>query len=88
MLFRSIPIALVDTADSVYIPLIDQYATATTAVASIVYDAQIYYRVIVRNVAASAPNGPLVPFATDDTMVGTNRSVATIRTIDSIYVAA
>lgn len=81
---NTLPIAM-DTLDDVFVPLIDQYAAAATAAVSINYDTTIYYRVIVRNVAASSPNGPIVPFATDDSMTAANRSVATIRTIDTIY---
>ena len=81
-----VPEITMATADDVFVPLIDKYATAATAVVSIVTSGTIYYRVIVRNVAATSPNGPLVPFATDDSISTANRSVATIRTIDTIYV--
>ncbi len=77
-----IPITLVATADDVYVPIIDTYATATTASASIVYDAAIYYRVVVRNVAATTK---IVPFSTDGSTTGANKSIATIRTTDTIY---
>jgi len=78
---------VIDTLDDVFVPLIDQYAAAVSASVSIVYQAsEIFYRVVVRNVAASPPDGPIVPFATDDSTTGTDRSVATIRTIDAIYV--
>ena len=75
------------TADDVFVPLIDKYATAATASVSIIVGSTIYYRVIVRNVAATSPNGPLIPFATDDSILNSNRAVATIRTLDTIYVA-
>ena len=80
-----IPIALVDTADDVYVSLLDQYPTASTASVSIVYVSPIFFRVRVRNVAASDPDGPIIPFSTDDSTSGTDRSIATIRTIDTIY---
>ena len=76
-----VPIA-VDTADDVYVPLIDQFATSATASVSIVYSDPIYFRVVVRNVANTTP---IKPFSTDDSTSGTDRSIATIRTEDTIY---
>ena len=79
-----LPIAI-DTADDVYVPLIDKLADASTAEVSLVYDAAIYFRVVVRNSAATPP--PLIkilPFSTDDSSSGTDRSIATIRTPDTI----
>lgn len=76
---------VIDTADDVFVPLIDKYATGTTAEVSIIVGSAIPYRVIVRNAAATSPDGPLVPFATDDSIEDSNRAVATIRTIDAIY---
>jgi len=75
-----VPIAM-DTADDVYVPLIDKYADASTASVSIVYSSTIYFRVRVRN---SANSTPILPFSTDDSTSGTNRSIATIRTEDTI----
>jgi hypothetical protein len=75
------PIA-VDTADDVYVALLDKYAAAGTEAVSIVYDSQIFFRVKVRNVENSTK---IVPFSTDDTTTGTNRSIPTIRTTDVIY---
>jgi hypothetical protein len=78
-----IPIALVDTADNVFVSLIDQHATTTTASTSIVTGgATINYRVVVRNVGAATK---IKPFTTDDAISTANRSVATIRTEDTIY---
>lgn len=75
-----VPIAM-DTADDVYVPLIDKYADASTASVSIVYSSTVYFRVRVRN---SANSTPILPFSTDDSTSGTNRSIATIRTEDTI----
>jgi len=69
------------TADDIYVPLIDTYAAAATASCSIVYDSQIYFRVVVRNSAAATK---ILPFTTDDTTAGTDRSIATIRSTDTI----
>lgn len=73
---------LINTADDVFVPLIDQYATSSSATVSIIVSSTIYYRVIVRNVAATTK---IVPFATDDSILDSNRAVATIRTEDTIY---
>ena len=78
---NAIPIA-VDTADYIYIPFIDKYATSATEEASVVYDAQIYFLVRVRN---SAAVNKIVSFSTSDTTTGTDKSVPTIRTPDNIY---
>jgi len=78
---NAIPVAI-DTLDDVYVPLIQEYATGSTASVSIVYVAPIDYRVVVRNVANATK---IKPFTTDDATSGTDRSVATIRTEDTIY---
>lgn len=75
-----VPIAM-NTADDVFVPLIDKYAAATTVSASIVYVAPITFRVVVRNSAATVK---ILPFTTDDTTSGTSRSIATIRAADTI----
>jgi hypothetical protein len=75
-----IPITM-NTADDVYVSLIDQFATASSASVSIVYVDPLYFRVIVRNSAATTK---ILPFTTDDSTSGTDRSIATIRTTDTI----
>ena len=71
----------VNTADDVYVSLIDQYATATSASVSIVNGAPIYYRVKVSNVRGATK---IKRFVTDDSTSGTDRNVATIRNEDTI----
>jgi hypothetical protein len=75
------PIA-VNTADSVYVSLIDQFATGTSASVSIIYVSPIYFRVKVRNVSHATP---IKPFSQDGSTSGTDQSIATIRTEDTIY---
>ena len=75
-----VPIAM-NTADDVYVPLLDKYAAASSASTSIVYIAPVYFRVVVRN---SANVTPILPFTTDSSTTGSNASVATIRTTDTI----
>lgn len=75
-----VPIAL-NTADDIYVPLLDKYASSTSASTSIVYIAPVYFRVVVRN---SANATPILPFTTDSSTTGSNASVATIRTTDTI----
>jgi len=77
---NGIPVAI-DTADDVYVPLLDKYATTTSASASVVYVGQIDFRVVVRN---SANATPIIPFTTDSLTTGSNASIATIRTTDTI----
>lgn len=75
-----VPIAM-HTDDDVYVPLIDKKANASVASVSIVYSTTIHFRVTVRN---SKNATPIIPFSTDDSTVGTDRSIATIRTEDTI----
>jgi hypothetical protein len=79
---NALPIAM-NTLDDVYVPFIDQYATGATASASVVYVSPIYFRVRVRNSAAAIK---IIPFTTDDSTSGTNKSIAAIRTTDTIIV--
>lgn len=78
--FNAVPIAM-NTADDVYVPLIDKYAAAATAEVSIQYSGTINFRVVVRNSSAATK---ILPFTTDDSTSGTSRSIATIRTTDTI----
>jgi hypothetical protein len=75
-----VPIAM-NTADDIFVPLLDKYAISTEASTSIVYIAPVYFRVVVRN---SANATPILPFTTDSSTTGSNASVATIRTTDTI----
>lgn len=77
---NAVPVAL-NTADDLFVALIDQYATGTQASVSIVYSSPIDYRVVVRNQRNATK---IRPFTTDDATTGDNRSVATIRTTDTI----
>jgi len=75
-----VPVALA-AGDDVYVPLIDRYATGSQESVSIVYQNPIYYRVVVRNQRNVTK---IKPFTTEDATTGDNRSVATIRTTDTI----
>jgi len=79
-----LPIAM-DTLDDVYVSLLEVYALGATMSASIIYVSNIDFKAVVRNVEATDPDGPLVPFASTDTMTNADKSVATIRTLDTIY---
>jgi hypothetical protein len=79
---NAVPIVMA-TQDDVYVPLIDKFAAANSVSASIVYDAAINFRVVVRNSAATIK---ILPFTTDDATSGTSRSIATIRSPDTIIV--
>lgn len=79
--FNAIPVAIA-AGDDVYVPLIDQYATSSSASVSIIYVSQIFYRARVRNVANSTP---IKPFEVDSSRNGANSSVQTVRTTDTIF---
>jgi hypothetical protein len=78
---NAIPVAI-NTADDVYVSLIDEFATSTSASVSIVYISPIFYRVKVSNTRNATK---IKRFVTDDTTSGTDRNVATIRNTDTIH---
>jgi len=75
------PVAI-DTADDVYVSLIDEFATSSSASVSVVYVSQIDYRVKVSNTRNATK---IKRFVTDDATTGTDRNVATIRNEDTIH---
>ena len=75
-----VPIS-VNTADTVYVPLLDKYATASSESVSIIYSAPINYRVVCRN---SRNTVSIVPFSQDDATSGANKSNAVVRNTDTI----
>jgi hypothetical protein len=79
---NAVPVAL-DSGDDVYVPFIYRHATTSEESASIIYVAQIYYRVKVRNTRDTV-NGAIKPFSSDGTTSGTNVSVQVVRTPDTI----
>jgi hypothetical protein len=81
--FNAVPVAIT-AGDDIYIPLLDEYAIASTASASIVYSTTIDFRVVARNSTNNSPNSPITPFTTDDATSGTDRSNAVVRTFDTI----
>ena len=80
---NTIPIALVDTLDDVFVHLMNRYATAATEQVSIVYVSPIFYRAKVTNKRATIK---IKPFVTADSTSGTDRSIAVIRNPDTIAV--
>jgi len=72
---------LIDAADKVYVPFIDRIATTDQESVSVTYASQIYYRAKVRNTRATIK---IKPFSVDGTTTGSDVSVATIRTADTI----
>ena len=76
-----VPIVMA-TADDVYVPLIDKYATSSSATVSIIFLAEIFFRARVRNVANATP---IKPFEADSSLNGANASVQTVRTTDTIF---
>jgi len=74
------PVGIV-SADDLYVPFIDLVATTSTAEVSVIYVSTIYFRVKVRNTRATIK---IKPFSTDGSTSGTDQSIATIRTEDTI----
>jgi hypothetical protein len=77
---NAIPVAI-DTLDDVYVPLMDRYATASSESVSLTYSSQIFFRVVARN---SENTTKIIPFTTDDTTTGTDRSNSVVRIQDTI----
>lgn len=78
-----VPIAM-NTADDVYVSLIERMAASTSESVSIIYVSPLYFRVKVRNTRATTK---IKPFSVDDFSTGTDKSIATIRTEDTIITA-
>ena len=78
--FNVIPVAIV-AGDDVYVPLIDRFASASTESVSIIYVSPISFRVNVRNSAATTK---IKPFTADGSTSGTDQSIPTVRTTDTI----
>lgn len=78
---NAIPVAI-NTADDVYVSLIDRYATGSSESVSIVYVAPLNFRVKVANTRNATK---IKRFVTDDVTSGTDRNVATIRNEDTIH---
>ena len=76
-----LPVA-VNTADDVYVSMIDGYATSTSASVSIVYVSPLYFRAKVSNTRNATK---LQRFVADDVTTGTDRNVATVRNTDTIH---
>jgi hypothetical protein len=80
-----IPIT-VTSSDDAYNCVIHTYPTSSTASASIVYPGStFYFRVKVRNSREDdLTNGPIKPYSSDGSTSGTDQSIPTVRTIDTI----
>jgi len=72
---------IITSSDDLYVPFIHKYPTSDTATVGVTYSAQIYFRVKVRNTRATIK---IKPFSVDDTSAGVDKSIATIRTTDTI----
>ncbi len=77
---NAVPIAM-NTADDVYVALMDRYATAAAESVSIVFVATIEYRAKVTNKRNATK---IKAFVTADTTAGTDRSIAAVRNTDTI----
>ena len=77
-----VPIAT-SSGDDVFVPLLDQYASAGSHAVSIIYTGAIYFRAIVRN---SANSTKIKPFISNDSVLSNSdsKSIPTIRDTDTI----
>ena len=80
---NAVPV-ITTSSDKVYVPLMKKHATSDTESVSVIYVSPIYFRVKVRNTRASNPDGPIKPFSSDGSTSGTDQSVQTIRTLDTV----
>ena len=71
-----------DSGDDVYVPFIDKIAAGSEESASIIYVAQIYYRVKVRNTRNTTEK--IKPFSSDGDTSGSDVSVQVVRSPDTI----
>jgi len=80
-----VPIA-VTSSDDCYNCVIHEYPTASSSSASLVYPGSaFYFRVKVRNTRETdLVNGPIKPYSSDGSTSGTDQSIPTVRTIDTI----
>jgi len=69
------------SSDKVYVPFIHRVATAATASQSVIYVSEVFYRGKVRNTRATTK---IKPFSVDGSTTGSDVSIATIRTTDTI----
>jgi hypothetical protein len=77
----NVPPIAITSADQLYVPFMQRVATGSEESVSVVYSAQVYYRVKVRNTRAATK---IKPFSVDGTTTGADVSVPTIRTEDTI----
>ncbi len=75
-----IPI-VVDTADDVYVPLIQTLADSTSEGVSLIYSAPIYFKVRVRN---SRNSTKIIPYTSDNSTTGADVSIPITRTEDTV----
>lgn len=80
-----IPIT-VTASDNAYNCVIHEYPTGSTSSASLIYPGStFYFRVKVRNSREDdLVNGPIKPYSSDGSTSGTDQSIPTVRTIDTI----
>jgi hypothetical protein len=72
---------IVTSSDKVYVPFMDRIALSASESVSVVYSSQIFFRAKVRNTRATTK---IKPFSVDGTTTGSDVSIATIRTEDTI----
>jgi hypothetical protein len=81
-----VPVNIQQNTDTVYALIMHAYPTTTSKEISLVYPGSaMYYRVRVRNTRETdLTNGPIKPYSSDGTTSGTDVTVQTVRTIDTI----
>ena len=84
---NAVPVALT-SADDLYVPFMNKIATGASESVSIIYDAPIDFRVKVRNTRSQSAIGPIKPYSSDGSSSGTNQSIPTVRTPDTVITVA
>lgn len=76
----------VTTSDNAYNTIMHEYPLTDTEQIGIIYPgSQFYFRVKVRNTREDdLENGPIKPYSSDGSTTGTNQSIPTVRTIDTV----
>jgi len=77
----NVPPIGITAGDKIYVPFIDKVATSDEENVSVIYVGTIHFRVKVRNTRATIK---IKPFSVDGSTSGTDQSIATIRTTDTI----
>lgn len=83
---NTVPDITVSASDKVFALIMHGYPTASEKQVSLIYPgSELFFRVKVRNSRETdLVNGPIKPYSSDGSTTGTDQSIPTVRTIDTI----